>query len=269
MLTLHFNDMSLAIKSKVEELQAISDDLERSNRDLNQFAYAASHDLNEPLRMIISYIQLLERRLGPDLDGDSREFFGYVEDGAQRLRQLINALLEYARVDTRFRPQEEVDLTAIAREATQNLHMYIRERGGEVYFSNLPTVRSADPTLMLSLLQNLIQNGIKYNESDIPFVRIETVGTRYGEVRISVEDNGIGIPRDQRERAFEMFHRLHPRDRYEGAGVGLALCRRIAERHGGRVILDDGPGGRGTRVIVVLREQEDHGGRKSNTDPYG
>ncbi|ELZ05262.1 MEDS domain-containing protein [Natrialba asiatica] len=214
--------------------------LKESNKRLEQFAHAASHDLQEPLRMVSSYLQLLEARYANDLDADAEEFIEFAVDGADRMRDMIDGLLEYSRIETEGESFEPVDLDALADEVLADLQLRIEETDAEVTVEDLPQVEG-DANQLRQLLQNLIDNAIEYSGDKQPQVAIST--GRAGKMwRISVRDEGIGISPDDQDRIFEVFERLHTRNEYEGAGIGLALCERIVERHGGKIWVDSEPG---------------------------
>lgn len=207
-------------------------DLERAAAELQDFAYVASHDLAEPLRMVTSYLELLQRRYGGRLDETADEFIGYAVDGAARMKQMIEALLAFSRVGTHVLEPVEFDLRELLGSQIDAV----------VLSEPLAPVR-ADPTQAKLLLHHLIDNAIKFRAPDRePEVTISAVPENDG-VRIDVADNGLGIAEAQQERIFKMFTRLHGRDDFAGAGVGLALCRRIAERHGGRITVSSEPAG--------------------------
>jgi PAS domain S-box-containing protein len=230
-----------AQRTAEQGLQRALADLERSNRELEQFAYVASHDLQEPLRMISSYTQLLARRYKDKLDQDAEEFIGFAVDGANRMQRLINDLLAYSRVTTRGKPPEPTDSHAALGEAIKNLAATIDETGAIVTNDDLPTVR-ADHSQLVRLLQNLIGNAIKFCD-DGPRVHVSARrDEENGSWVFSVRDNGIGIDPDYHERIFVIFQHLHPKGRYQGTGIGLAVCKRIVERHGGRIWLESSEG---------------------------
>ena len=230
-------------KEHEDALLGLARKLQRSNEDLERFAYAVSHDLQEPLRMVSSFAQLLERRYGEQLGPEAREFIGFMTDGTARMSALITDLLEYSRVSSRAQPFEAVDLGEAVEAALENLAMRIDERGGRVFCGSMPTVL-ADRTQMVRLAQNLLSNAIKFCPPErAPVVRIEAA--RAGaDWLIRFEDNGIGIDAEYSDRIFEVFQRLHDRSQYPGTGIGLAICRRIVERHGGRIWVEPaaGPG---------------------------
>ncbi|MGE4282006.1 MAG: PAS domain S-box protein [Magnetospirillum sp.] len=207
----------------------------RSNEDLQQFAYVASHDLQEPLRMVASFLQLLERRYGTKLDDDGREYIRFAVDGAVRMKQLIEDLLAFSRIDSRGAPLIPTSLERAAREASDNLTATISESGASIEWKNpLPQV-VGDEIQLVRLMQNLLGNAIKYRSPDKP-VAISVSAIRRGDMWIvSVADNGIGIAAEYHDRIFMIFQRLHGIGAYEGTGIGLAICKRIVERHGGEI----------------------------------
>jgi PAS domain S-box-containing protein len=237
------------LRAKQAELtQALADmrasavALERSNRELREFAHVASHDLQEPLRMVSSYCAMLAESYRGKLDAGADEMIAFAIDGAKRMQVLIQDLLAYARVENRGVVLERVALRESAAEAVANLRGAIEEARGEVTIGELPEV-TADPRLMTQLLQNLIGNALKYHGDADP--RVSVSARRIdGACELAVADNGIGIAPRHHERIFGMFKRLHGRDRYSGNGIGLAICKKIAELHGGRIhvesVLGDG-----------------------------
>ncbi|WP_433505352.1 sensor histidine kinase [Pseudonocardia halophobica] len=248
------------IRREVDELQEANAqlddrtrDLERSNRDLEQFAYVASHDLQEPLRKVSSFCQLLQRRYGGKLDERADQYIEFAVDGAQRMQRLINDLLAFSRVGRTTTGFEPVDLGRVARAAAAQLASAAEETGGEVVIDEgLPTV-PGDPSLVQQLLMNLIGNGLKFHRADVPpVVRIGAV-RRGDEWEISVSDNGIGIEPEFDDKIFVIFQRLHGRDVYAGTGIGLALAKKIVEFHGGRIWVDHGePDEPGTTIRLTL-----------------
>ncbi|WP_394739860.1 PAS domain-containing sensor histidine kinase [Natronococcus roseus] len=215
-------------------------ELEASNERLEQFAYAASHDLQEPLRMISSYLGLIESRYADDLDGDAEEFIEYAVDGADRMREMIDGLLAYSRIDSQGDPFEPVELETVLEDVLTDLQMMTERQGAEITAESLPTVQG-DASQLRQLLQNLLSNAIEYSGDEPPRVHVgaDRDGDRW---RLSVRDEGIGIDPAEQERVFEVFQRLHGHEEYEGTGIGLAICRRIVERHGGRIRVDSEPG---------------------------
>ncbi|MEW5729897.1 MAG: PAS domain S-box protein [Pseudomonadota bacterium] len=235
------------------EIDALLADLQRSNADLEQFAYAVSHDLQEPLRMVATYLQLLSRRYHGQLDQDADEFIDFAVDGSKRMSLLINGLLEFARVGTRGKQPEPVDLAMPVRQAMDNLTTAVEESGASVAVETaLPTVMG-DPAQLTSLFQNLIGNAIKYSRPDIPpVIRVAARPGAGGTWTLTVTDNGVGIPTGDRERSFGVFQRLGARPDASGTGMGLAICKRIVERLGGRIWIEDAEGG-GCRFAFTLR----------------
>ena len=216
--------------------------LERSNADLEQFAYAASHDLREPLRALAGYARLLERRYGDRLDEDAHEYLTFLVDGAKRLQALTDDLLDYSRVDSEPLRREPVDLAKLAAQVLDLLAAPIGERDARVDIGPLPCVEGEEAQL-LRVLQNLVANAVKFTEPErSPQVEL-TARHDDGAWRISVADRGIGIDPAGADQVFEMFQRLHSRNDYPGSGIGLSLCRRIVERHGGRIWFEPRPGG--------------------------
>jgi two-component system, chemotaxis family, sensor kinase Cph1 len=226
-------------KRAEERLNHLLVELERSNKELELFAYVASHDLQEPLRMVSSYTQLLERRYSDKLDDDAREFIGYAVDGATRMQRLINDLLDFSRVSTRGKPLAPTDVAEVLGTVRANLSVAIQESGALVMNEDMPRVM-ADAGQLGQLFQNLIGNAIKFRNGDRPHVHVRAV-ERDTEWEFSVRDNGIGIEPQYFERIFVIFQRLHAKDDYPGTGIGLALCKRVVERHGGRIWVESRP----------------------------
>ncbi|KCZ71873.1 PAS domain S-box [Candidatus Methanoperedens nitroreducens] len=208
-------------------------DLARSNAELEQFAYVASHDLQEPLRMVSGFTQLLERRYSGKLDKSADEFIAYIVDGTTRMQRMIEDLLAYSRVGTRGKPFEPTNLETIFEEVMTNLKVAIEENKAQVTHDPLPTVM-ADPSQTVQLLQNLISNGIKFRREEVPRVHV-SVERKGDEWVFSVKDNGIGIAPEFFERLFQIFQRQYTREEYPGTGIGLAICKKIVERHDGRI----------------------------------
>ncbi len=234
------HDITRRIRAE-EHLQKTLVELTHSNEELRQFAYVASHDLQEPLRMVASYTELLARRYSSQLDDEARKFILYAVEGATRMQQLIDDLLLFSRVGTRKLPQESVSTEELLATALHNLQAAIDESGAEITRDELPTVR-ADSSQMLQLFQNLVGNAIKFRRPGEP-PRIHVSACTLGqEWQFSITDNGIGIDPQFSERIFTIFQRLHAREQYPGTGIGLAICKRIVERHGGRIWVESVPG---------------------------
>lgn len=224
-----------------KELAQHTADLARSNAELEQFAYIASHDLQEPLRMVASYTQLLARRYPEKLDAEVDKYINYILDGATRMQQLIHDLLQYSRVGTHGQSFKFVDCNDIIRQVIANLKVAIRKSEARITWQNLPQV-FGDKTQLLQLFQNLIANAIKYRGLQPPKVQIDA-RYREGEWLFSVRDNGIGIDPKYGDRIFQIFQRLHTREEYPGTGIGLAICKRIVERHRGHIWVESEPSG--------------------------
>ena len=236
-------------------LQEQAEELVRSNSDLEQFAYAASHDLQEPLRVIAGYVNLLEERYADQLDQDARDFIGFAVDATHRMRTLINDLLEYSRVESHGNPFETVDCNSALLEAMADLEMSIAESEATITSDILPEVYG-DPVQIAHILENLIANAIKFRkEDDLPVIHVSS--RRDGEDwQISVRDNGIGIRPRYHDRIFGMFKRAHKRSKYPGTGIGLALCSKMVERHGGRMWLDSQVGQGSTFHFTIPTGEE-------------
>ena len=242
-----FNDMAQALadeqrrlRAHAVELQQTAAELKRSNAELERFAYVASHDLQEPLRMVVSYLQLLERRYKGKLDKDADEFIGFAVDGGLRMRQIVGDILEFSRLGTRSEPFEAVDCGALMKVVLGNLKPSIDQAGGVVTYESLPVV-TGDPAQLSLLLQNLISNAVKFHGERAPQIRVAAQRQDH-EWRFAVADNGIGIAPEYFERIFIIFQRLHTRRAYPGTGIGLAICKKIVERHGGRIWVESEPG---------------------------
>jgi signal transduction histidine kinase len=232
-------------------------DLQRSNAELEQFAYVASHDLQEPLRKVASFCQLLQSRYGGQLDERADQYIEFAVDGAKRMQVLINDLLAFSRVGRANAPMTEVDLGTVVRAATSNLAAGIEDSGATVEADGLPTV-PGDPGLLTLMFQNLIGNAIKFRGDEPPHVRISArADPDAGGWAITVADNGIGIDPTYAERIFVIFQRLHSRASYEGTGIGLAMCRKIVEHHGGRIWLATNGGGPGSTFTLTLPAARD------------
>jgi PAS domain S-box-containing protein len=235
------------------ELRQTVEKLQQSNAELEQFAYVASHDLQEPLRMVASYVQLIERRYKGKLDSDADEFIGYAVDGANRMRGLIDDLLTYSRVGRLGKPFELTNLETTLSVVLLNLQALISETDAQVTHDILPVV-IADGGQLVQLFQNLIGNAIKFHGKEPPQIHV-SVQTKDTEYLFSVQDNGIGIAPEYFDRLFKIFQRLHTREEYPGSGIGLAVCKKIVERHGGRIWIESQEG-KGSTIYFTLSKKE-------------
>ncbi|MBM4258270.1 MAG: hypothetical protein FJ147_20540 [Deltaproteobacteria bacterium] len=227
-----FTDVS-RIKQKEEELSQFTASLERSNQDLQQFAYVVSHDLQEPLRMVSSYCRLLQDRYRGQLDTHGNEFLAYAMDGATRMQGLIDGLLSYSRIHSRGKPLIAVACAIVVQQALSNLKVAIEEARATITMDTLPTVRG-DAAQLLQLFQNLLSNAIKFRGHASPVVHIDAM--QHNDMwRFAIRDNGIGISQTDTTDIFGIFRRLHTRQEYAGSGLGLAMCKRIVERHEGKI----------------------------------
>jgi len=244
---------------KVEDrIQRYTEDLQRSNKELEQFAYIASHDLQEPLRSVSSFSQLLARRYQGRLDSDADEFIGFIVTGVTRMQTLINDLLAYSRVGTRGKPFAPVSCEAMVQAARENLEAAFVESGAVVTHDPLPTV-PGDSTQLVQLFQNLFSNSIKFRRlEEAPHIHVSAV-RQQGVWRLSVGDNGVGIDPEFFQRVFIIFQRLHGREEYPGTGIGLALCKKIVERHGGRMWVESGSGKGSTFFFTIPEGRTEHG----------
>ncbi len=223
------------------ELQRYAKRLERSNQDWEQFAHVVSHDLQEPIRMVRSYAQLLEDRYGDAFDEDGEEFLGYLTEGAERMHRVIQGLLQYSRVDTRASAPEVVDPREALTDALSDLAITLDETDANVEVEEMPPV-VVDRSQLTQVFQNLVSNAVKFRRDDVP-PEVRVGGDLEGEVvHVRVADNGIGIEEHQRERIFTIFQRLHGRGAYQGEGVGLSVCKKIVERHDGRIWVESAVG---------------------------
>ena len=222
-------------KRMTRELALTAENLARSNAELEQFAYVASHDLQEPLRMVASYVQLIAQRYKGRLDADADEFIGFAVDGANRMKTLINDLLKYSRAG-RGDDFTKMRSGAALEDALANLQLSIRETGATVTHDEMPEI-SGTPSQITELFQNLIGNALKFHGEQPPVIHVAARRMR-AEWEFAVTDNGIGIAPEYKEKIFEIFRRLHGRGKYPGTGIGLAICRKIVTHHGGEITVD-------------------------------
>ena len=251
---------AVATSLLVTELQRTHEELKRSNADLEQFAYVASHDLQEPLRMVSSYVTLLERRYQGRLDADADDFIHFAVDGAERMRQLIQDLLAFSRVGTRGGELVPTESRAALTRALENLQVLIDEAGARVIFEEMPEV-NADPGQLELVFQNLIGNAIKYRGEDRPKVTVSALAQE-GHWLFRVSDNGIGFEQKFADRIFGVFQRLQTRSEYPGTGIGLAIVKKIVERHGGRIWAESQPGLGSTFLFTMPASGDGYGGQR-------
>jgi PAS domain S-box-containing protein len=259
--TARLEESNQDLEQEIQQHEETEKELERSNEELEEFAYVASHDLQEPLRKITAFGERLASRCGDELDDRARDYLERMQHASERMRDLISDLLTFSRVTTRAQPFKQVDLTQVAEEVVSDLEIQIQEVDGEVEVEPLPII-DAEPTQMRQLLQNLIGNGLKFHRDHVPSrVKVEAEITRdeTGEevCRLRVTDNGIGFDEKYLDRIFTIFQRLHPRGEYAGTGVGLALCGKIARRHGGTITAQSQPGQGATFLVTLPVEHED------------
>lgn len=240
-----------ARKEAEQEIKRANQELKRSNAELEQFAYVASHDLQEPLRMVSSYTQLLAKRYQDQLDAEANEFIGYAVDGAGRMQILIKDLLEYSRVGTRGNPFTATDIGEVLETVKLNLTNSIEEAGAKMKVNKMP-VLNGDGSQLVQLFQNLISNALKFKNGKPPQISISARELK-DQWKFTVKDNGIGIDPKYQDRIFMIFQRLHTKEDYVGSGIGLAICKKIVERHGGRIWYESIPGG-GTIFYFTLRK---------------
>ena len=230
-------------------LRDIINKLKNSNRELEQFAYVASHDLQEPLRMVSSFTQLLERRYKDRLDDDADDYIDFIVEGAQRMKNLIDDLLAFSRLNTEIREFEIILMEVALDDVLTNLKASIKENNAQITYDTLPTI-NGDPLQINQLLQNLIANAIKFHGENPPLIHISA--QEFGKDWLfSINDNGIGIDKDHQEQIFNIFKRLHTRDQYEGTGIGLSICKRIVQRHGGKIWVESEPGKGSTFYFTI------------------
>jgi light-regulated signal transduction histidine kinase (bacteriophytochrome) len=236
---------------EIEQRNRIEVELARSNTELEQFAYVASHDLQEPLRKVQAFGDRLETKYAELLDARGRDYLARMQNAARRMRTMITDLLSLSRVTTHVQPFAPADLNQITQEAVSDLEIRIEQSGGRIEVGDLPTIE-ADHTQIRQLLENLIGNALKFHREGVtPMVKVTSQILEGQICRIAVEDNGIGFNEAHLERIFQPFQRLHGRGEYEGSGIGLAICRKIVERHGGSITARSVPG-EGTTFTVEL-----------------
>ncbi len=241
-----------AMKGGAESaIMRLNEELLRSNRELESFAYVASHDLQEPLRMVTSFTQMLEKRYAGKLDQDAQDYIKFAVDGAKRMYDLINGLLSYSRVQTKGKEFSRVNMSKVLDKVTRNLSLRIKEQNAVIVKNDLP-VLFADESQMIQLVQNLIENGIKFSrENPRIYFSSKPDGDHY---IFSVRDEGMGIDPLYFERIFKIFQRLLPKEEYEGTGIGLAICKRIVERHDGKIWVESEPGKGSTFYFTIPRQ---------------
>lgn len=253
-------------KRTEEQLVKTAEDLKRSNTELEQFAYIASHDLQEPLRMVSSYTQLLEKRYKDKLDQDARDFISFAVDGAVRMQNLIKSLLTYSRISRVPMSYDEVNCSTVLDEALSNLRILIDETKATIRFTSLPVIRG-QRAFLIQLFQNLISNGLKFHKPEVPPAISISAKEKVGAWEFAFRDNGIGIDPQFFERIFVIFQRLHSHAEYEGTGIGLTVCRKIVERHGGAIWLDSIPNVGTTFYFTIPKDHEASHDRQPDLSP--
>lgn len=223
-----------------------------SNRSLEQFAYLVSHDLQEPLRMVTSYLQLLSKRSGHKLNQEELAYIHYASDGAKRMRNLLNGILMYSRLETIQSPKQRVDLNLTLQLVQQNLSTLITQKEAQLHIAALPVIEGVG-TMLIQLFQNLIGNALKYCERQ-PLISLDVID-QGNQFQFSIQDNGIGIAQEYQKQIFEIFQRLHPQDKYPGTGVGLAICQKIVARHGGNIWVSSQVNEGTTFYFTLLKNQ--------------
>ena len=247
-----------------EDHKQAQEELARSNRDLEQFAYVASHDLQEPLRMVATYTQLLAERYQGKLDDSADKYIHYAVDGALRMQKLVQDLLAFSRVGRQGMALGSTDCNVVVQAALQNLEAAILESGAAVKPDQLPVVM-ADGSQLAQVFQNLIGNAIKFHGSGAPVIKVRAEA-KAREWIFSVEDNGIGIAAEQVEDIFVIFRRLHTREEYSGNGIGLSICKKIIEHHGGRIWVESEPGQGSTFKFTIPVKAAPSGGERQNDE---
>jgi signal transduction histidine kinase len=253
-------ELEIRVEERTADLNEAAESLRRSNRELEQFASVASHDLQEPLRKIQAFGDRLQEKCAPQLGEQGQQYVERMQASAVRMRNLIDSLLNYSRVTTKAKPFAPVDLAEVAREVVSDLEGRIKQTGGRVDLGPLPTI-DADAMQMRQLLQNLIANGLKFSRpGETPIVKVDSRilasdGDGAGSCEIAISDNGIGFEEIYLDRIFDVFQRLHGRQEYGGTGMGLAICRRIVERHGGTITAKSEPDKGATFLVTVPVKQ--------------
>jgi len=245
--------LSEHISKREIEFNEIMEDLRRSNEDLQQFAYVASHDLQEPLRAIVSFSQLLEDRYYDKIDKDGKEFIHFITDGAKKMNILIKDLLSYSRITTHANPSKVVNLEKILKDALYNLQEAIKESGAVITYDKMPILK-VDKTQFIQLFQNLLSNGIKFRREEPPRIHIG-VAKINDEWLFSVKDNGIGIESKYFDKLFNIFYRLHTKEEYPGTGIGLPICKKIVQRYGGKIWVESKFGEGSTFYFTIVPEK--------------
>lgn len=236
-------------KQYEEKLEQLVEDLEESNERLEQFAYAASHDLQEPLRMVSTYLQLIERRYEDALDEEGEELFEYARNGADRMRSMIDGLLQYSRIESMGNKFEPVELDAVLDDVCEDLRVTIEESGADITSDQLPRV-NGDESQLRQVFQNLLTNAIKFSGEAPPQVHVSAEQDG-DEWLIAVTDHGVGVDPDHQEQIFEVFEGFHEGGDYPGTGIGLAVCERIVERHEGEIWVESEPGEGATFMFTL------------------
>jgi PAS domain S-box-containing protein len=253
LVTAAIRDITERKKSELQLVKTVGE-LKRSNDELQQFAYVASHDLQEPLRMVASYTQLLAKRYKGRLDSDADEFIAYAVDGSNRMQGLIQDLLAYSRAGTNGNALHEISSEKALKDALANLRATIQESGAVVSHDSLPVI-TTDDTQLTQVFQNLVGNAIKYRSAEVPRVHVSVTKNGGNEWTFSVQDNGLGIDPQYFERIFVLFQRLHGREEFKGTGIGLTICKKIVERLGGRIWVESQPE-KGSTFSFALPERD-------------
>jgi two-component system, LuxR family, sensor kinase FixL len=245
-------------KRAEEEIRKYARQLERSNKDLQDFAFIASHDLQEPLRKIRAFGEILKDKYGDRLDEEGCNYIERMQSGEERMRKMINELLAYSRVATKAQPFEPVDLDKVIHEVLSDLEIQLNQTGGGVEVDKLPVI-DADPMQMRHLLQNMLSNALKFHQKEnAPQITVKAARVNGSKVQISIKDNGIGFSMEHADVIFKPFQRLHGRSEYTGSGIGLAICSQIVERHNGEIIVNSAPGQGSTFTIILpVRQKTD------------